>query len=144
MSNIINVVFENGEVLSFDAKPLVFLETDSDDAKYQKRRYRAIEIRRFQRSILKKMDYNLVEDWAKDEFDLVEECDAVCRDVHLDTCKDSELIHEATYRGLMNRFNQTIMNDTFESRFSKIVQHENAVVIENWLSEMESRLRIVG
>lgn len=90
------------------------------------------------------MDYNLVEDWAKDEFDLIEESDAVCRDVHLDTCKDSELISEATDRGLMNRFNQTIMNDSFESRFSKIVQYENAVVIENWLSEMETRLRIVG
>lgn len=54
MSNIINVVFENGETLSFDAKPLVFLDTDTDDVKYQKRRDRAIEIRRFQRSILKK------------------------------------------------------------------------------------------
>lgn len=144
MSNIVNVVFEDGEVLTLDAKPLEIIDTDTEDIKYQKRRERNIQIRKFQRSILKKMDYQLVEDWAKDEFDLIEEHEAVCNDVHLDTCKDSSLISEATDRGLMNRFNQTIMNDSFESRFSKIVQYENAVSIEKWLSEMESRLRIVG
>lgn len=144
MSNIINVVFENGESMSFDAKPLVFLDTDTDDIKYQKRRERNIEIRRFQRSILKEMDYQIVEDWAKDEFDLIEESESVCHDVHLDTCKDSELIEEATDRGLMNRFNQTILNQDFEKRFAKIVERENAIEIERWLSDMENRLRIVG
>ena len=100
MSNIVNVVFEDGEVLTLDAKTLEILDTDTEDIKYQKRRERNIQIRKFQRSILKKMDYQLVEDWAKDEFDLIEEQEAVCNDVHLDTCSDSNLISEATDRGL--------------------------------------------
>ncbi len=144
MGNIVKVIFEDNKELTLDIKSAEILDSDTDDAKYQKKREREIELRKFQRTILREMDYSLVEDWAKDEFDLIEENEAECHYTHLDTCSDNALTNEAEQRGLMYRFNQTIMNDNFETRFAKIVEHESPITIENWLSEMESRLRIVG
>lgn len=88
------------------------------------------------------MDSNLVEDWAKDEFNLIEEHEGECHDAHLETCSDGLLITEASSRGLMNKFKQNIVNCDYEKRFGKIVDKGNSLIIEKWLSEMETKLQI--
>lgn len=49
MGNIIKAIFEDGDELIFDAEPLVFLDSDIEDVKFQKRRERNVLVKDFQK-----------------------------------------------------------------------------------------------
>lgn len=144
MKKIVKVIFSDNEKLDFEETAVQVLETDTEEEKFEKHLQICRNVRQFERKILEHINSSVVEDFARDHFDLIHESEAECDEVHLDTCTDKEIINEATNRGLMNRFNQNVINQNFEKRFSKIVERENAIFIDEWLTEMENRLRIVS
>lgn len=144
MGNIVKLLYDDGEELALEVTPMEEIwPTDDSSAKFQKQRDHRMQFRRFQRKILSVLDSQIVEDYAKDQFDLIDEYDSVCNDVHLDTCSDKLLFEEASARGLIANYKPNIVNENFAFRFAQIVDRGNPIEIDNWLSEMEAKLRLV-
>lgn len=143
MALITKVTFDSSEEMILNPQPLEILDSDDEKQRWIKKFRHREQFERFTEKVLRKIDYDVVEDFAKDEFDLVDEFDAECDDDHLDSCSDDELLQEAKHRGLVPGYPQNILNADFALRFAKIVEAENPIMIEQWLTEMESKFCIV-
>lgn len=113
------------------------------DRMKRKRAYES-QFENFQNEILGNLIPDVVKKYAEWEFDLISEDDCDCSDEKKDLCDfdDSEIYKELQKRGLFTNINFNIISADFIQRFTKIIELENAVVLDSVLSEFETKLCI--
>ena len=82
-----------------------------------------------------------LEDYAKDEYDLVD-ADEI---IDIDEFNDSKILQEAKKRGLLNKYaiiNENIINQDFIQRFCEIINRGNEIELASLLDELERKYRI--
>jgi hypothetical protein len=82
-----------------------------------------------------------LEDYAKDEYDLVD-ADEIN---DIDKFNDSKILQEAKKRGLLNKYaiiNENINNQDFIQRFCEIINRGNEIELASLLDELERKYRI--
>ena len=82
-----------------------------------------------------------LEDYAKDEYDLVD-ADEIN---DIDEFNDSKILQEAKKRGLLNKYaiiNENIINQDFIQRFYEIINRGNEIELASLLDELERKYRI--
>ncbi len=124
----------------------IFLEIDGENAWDRTRRKRAhqIQFKDFQETILKNLIPDFVKEYASYEFDLItkDDCDCSDEEKELSDFDDSEIYKELQKRGLFTNINFNVISADFIQRFTKIIERENAVVLDSVLSEFETKLCI--
>lgn len=138
MNRIIKVIYQDGSEL--EPKNITPLEI-SDDKQQQWRnqsRYNR-QFRSFEEEILDGLDGDIVEDYAKDRFDLVEEDDVEEKDIN--DFSDDEIMDEVRARKLLGS-NNSIISAQFITRFSKIMEKESQILLDNLLTEFETKLNL--
>ena len=138
MNRIIKVIYQDGSVL--EPENITPLETSEDkqqqwrnQAKYNR------QFRSFEEDILDNLDEDIVEDYAKDRFDLVEEDDVEEKDIN--DFSDDEIMDEVRSRKLLGS-NNSIISEQFITRFSKIIEKESQILLDNLLTEFETKLNL--
>ena len=136
MNRIIKVIYQDGSEL--EPKNITPLEI-SDDKQQQWRnqvRYNR-QFRSFEEDILDDLDEDIVEDYAKYRFHLVEEDDV--EEKNINDFSDDEIMDEARARKLLGS-NNSIISEQFITRFSKIMEKESQILLDNLLTEFETKL----
>lgn len=90
----------------------------------------------FEDEILGDLDPDNVKDYAKEQFDLVDEDDV--EETTLEDFDDYEIMQEASERGLIGK-GDTILTEDFVQRFLAIVELENPIFIDNLLMTFEKK-----
>jgi len=93
----------------------------------------------FEKSILEDLNQDTVEEYATDYFDLISEDDAEEKDIS--DFSDEEIMEEVRDRKLLGS-NNSIISEQFITRFSKIMEKESQILLDNLLTEFESKLNI--
>lgn len=95
----------------------------------------------YEEEIIKSLNID-IEDWAKIEYDLIDE------EPSLSMFIDSDIYEECEYRGLFKDIqedaieNVNIANESFLERFITIMNRGNNTEIENTLTELEEKFKI--
>ena len=138
MNRIIKVIYQDGSEL--EPKNITPLEI-SDDKQQQWRnqvRYNR-QFRSFEEDILDDLDEDIVEDYAKNRFHLVEEDDV--EEKNINDFSDDEIMDEVRARKLLGS-NNSIIYEQFITRFSKIMEKESQILLDNLLTEFETKLTL--
>ena len=138
MNRIIKVIYQDGSEL--EPKNITPLEI-SDDKQQQWRnqvRYNR-QFRSFEEDILDDLDEDIVEDYAKNRFHLVEEDDV--EEKNINDFSDDEIMDEVRARKLLGS-NNSIISEQFITRFSKIMEKESQILLDNLLTEFETKLTL--
>ena len=141
MRKITKIIYDDGSELSQEEiKPMEEIkENDNGAERYHKRRKYNNQFRKFQIAILDDIDSDIVEQYALDNFDLINEDEV--EDKNIDDFGDAELVEELKSRKLLGG-KTSIISENFLNRFSKIMQIENQSLLDNVLSEFETKLNI--
>ena len=139
MSRIVKVIMSDGETLEYKEKSVEeFKNSGSCDmsAGYLFKRQYLV----FEESVLSKLNID-VEDWAKDEYGLVDQDEVKS----LDDYSDDEIQDEVNFRGLKNDcdlHNANILNSDFIDRFVEIINRGDEFQIDNTLTLLEKNYKI--
>lgn len=139
MNRIIKVTYQDGSEL--EPNNILPLEKSEDKSQQWRNTFRYHrQFRSFERDILDKLNPGTVEDYAKDIFCLVDESEL--DDLRLvEDLTDDELMEEVRGRKLLGNCN-SIISDQFIARFSKIMDKENQILLDNLLTDLESKLNL--
>jgi len=136
---IVKVIYDDGSIKEMkNIVPLVVSE-DRKDFWINKRNYDR-QFLSFEDDILSDLDQDNLENYAETNFDLISEDDLEDKDIS--DFSDEEILEEVRYRKLFGS-NNSIISEQFMSRFSKIMEKESQVLLDNLLTEFESKLNIV-
>lgn len=139
MANIVEVILDDGEVVSIgEIKPFKPSDNPLENRNNQIAYMR--QFTKFQKEVLEHFDNDVLEQYAKDYLDLIEEGDCDCEEKTIEDFEDDELMHELKSRNLMPA--QTIVNELFLQRFAKISSISNPLEIDSILTELETKLKI--
>lgn len=141
MAKIIKVVLDNGEKKEVkDIKPLSFYEKENPDKnRFHHQWLYKRQFLRFEDEIISFLDDDNLKDYAVNEFDLINEDDVA--EPSLIDFSDSEILEEVRARKIFGNSTNIITED-FLLRFSKIIEKENALLLENLLVDFENKLNI--
>lgn len=142
MKKIVKVLFSDGTKLdTASIGSLEILETDdAREISYKKRLHRS-KHKTFETEILEHIDEDWLKEYAKDKFDLVEEDDV--EEKTIDDFSDSELVQEINFRNIkVPMLKASIVTEDFVTRFIKIMEKENQLLLDNVLTEFENKLNI--
>lgn len=137
---IVKVILDDGtSIEAGEIKPLSYFEQKHPDNNkcYWQRRYER-QFNNFEDNILELLNEENVEEYAKFYFNLVEESDIKEKDIS--DFKDSEILEEMKRRKLNKADN--IITSQFLERFENIVKKENSILLDELLSQLESKLNI--
>ena len=107
------------------------------------RRYER-QFRDLEKSVLSSIDNDIVEDYAKDYFDLIDPDDCECDCDHNDTIEDIDddiVIREAFCRMVGNDFNDIISQDLMK-RFVQVLYASDKPKIEEYIKQKEIELKL--
>lgn len=144
MKKIIKVVFEDGtEMTQGEFQPFTVVEGDDSKEIWKKQRAYLHQFRKFEEEILEHLTDDVVEEYARDTFDLIEEDECDCpKGKRLEDCDDDELISEVDSRRIYGYFHKSIVSEDFLVRFSKITEKENHIIIDELLTGLERKLNL--
>ncbi len=96
----------------------------------------------FENNILKNLHSNIVEDYAKFEFDLIDEdsCDCSDEEKNINDFSDEE-VSEQFYHNM--KLKLSIVNKNQLDRFYKVLEKANPEEIESFLKQQEVKNKIV-
>ena len=142
MKKIVKVIYNDGSVLELEnVTPLRILETDDNMEIRVKRMKYNRQFKDFEEDILDNMNESWLEEYAKDKFDLVEEDDV--EEKTIDDFSDKELVQEMNFRNIAIAMPKaSIVTEDFVTRFIKIMEKENQLLLDNILTEFENKLNI--
>lgn len=141
MAKIIKVVLDNGEEKEIkDIKTLSSFEKENPDRnKFYHQRLYERQFLSFEDEIIYLLDDDNLKDYAENEFDLINENDV--EEKELSDFSDAEILEEVRGRKIFGNSTNIITED-FLLRFSKIIEKENAILLDNLLVDFESKLNI--
>jgi hypothetical protein len=136
---IIKVIYDNGKEKEVGVIiPLGILKTDEISEKYKKTRVYQRQFNDFEKSILDDLSDDVIKDYAEWNLDLIKEEDSDISDFN-----DDELLEEIQERKLTPKIlHGSIINETFMIRFKKIIECENALILDKILTEFECKLHL--
>ena len=139
---IVKIIYANGDEKEVgEIIPLEILENDNNNERYQKRRSYERQFKDFEENILNDLDPDAIEAYAEWNLNLVKEDDVDDKDIS--DFDDDELLKEAKYRNLsLSLLGSSIITEKFMVRFEKIIEAENALILEKTLTEFESKLNL--
>jgi hypothetical protein len=140
MNKIISVTYQDGQVKNLEN--FKKNEINKDDGVIEKRiKRRAYErqFKQFERDILSCLNEDTIRDYAEDNFGLIDEDDI--EEKGIEDFDNYELLEEIKVRNLTYGGN-TIVSEQFITRFCKIIEKENAILLDSVLSEFEAKLNI--
>lgn len=114
------------------------IEGESWSERYDRRKRQLSPVKYFEEKILNELSSNTIEEYAKDNFDLVEE-DDVEEKLIGDFSNDE--IQEEYFSNLKLSFSVT--TEKYASRFFKIIQSGCPLEIEEFLNQQEKKHNIV-
>jgi hypothetical protein len=136
-NRISKVILTNGDVLDVsDIKPVIFDRQNPSEYQAYKRK-----IKTFQEDILGELDDDVVEQYAKDNFDLIDEddCDCDSDDSDISDFDDDILVSEFLNRKLNIKSTDIVTNGLIE-RFFEVLRYGKRSEIELFISEQESKI----
>lgn len=136
MSKIVKVIFDDGEELEYVEKPIESFLNQRGDERLIKILFNR-QHRQFEEKIMESLNLD-VEEYAKKEYDLIEEND-------MTNYTDEQILEEAEFRNLIPEDysqNTNIYNRDFIDRFSVIINRGDDVEIEKTLQLLEYRFKI--
>lgn len=137
---IVKVIYEDGSVKEAkDITPLVISEEKKEQWKYNRIYER--QFRDFEKQILKDLIQDTVEEYAVDYFDLVDPDEVDNEEKDISDFKDEEIMEEVRDRKLLGGDN-SIISEQFITRFSKIIEKENQMLLDSLLTEFENKLNL--
>ena len=145
MKKIVKIIYQDGseEELTNSIIPRKTSKTDDYSEKYANQCKIERQFIEFENKILKSLVQDNIKDYAINNFDLVDEDDVEdcedCEEKELYDFSDEELFQELISRKLLGYKNSIISHD-FIDRFIDIVEREDQIILDNWLSEMEKKI----
>ena len=138
MKRIVKVTYQDGSVLELEKIiPHGILDTDDNMEIRLKRAKYNRQFKSFEEDILHNMQDDWVQEYAKNKFDLVDENDI--EENKIDDFSDKELIQEMNFRNIaLSMPNASIVTEDFVSRFLKIMEKENQLLLDSVLTEFEN------
>ncbi|WP_407484462.1 hypothetical protein [Elizabethkingia anophelis] len=139
MSRIVKVIMSDGETIEYQEKSLESFAKNGYTKSMVEHLFNA-QYRIFEEEILSNMNIDL-EDWAREEYSLVDEDEV--KDI--DDFSDDEIRNEAVYRTLFKDkeiHNQNILNSEFIDRFIEIINRGDEFQIDNTLTLLEINYKI--
>jgi len=138
MAKIVKVIYDDGSEKEIKNIVPLAVSEDRKDFLTNRRRYER-QFLSFEDDILSDLDQDNIEDYAETNFDLVREDDVEEKD--LSDFDDEEIMEEVRNRKLLGN-NNSIISEQFITRFSKIMEKESQILLDNLLTEFESKLNI--
>ena len=137
---IVKILLDDGTSREIkEIKPIShFKEKYTENNKYYWQRLYERQFNNFEDNILELIEESNIEEYAKDNLGLIDEDDAEEKDISDFT--DSEILEEVKDRKLNGATN--IISSNFLERFCKIIDAENALLLDNLLSDLEIKLKI--
>lgn len=121
MTQIIKVILKDGSSIHSD----FFIDGLSDT--------------RFQRKILNKLDKWDIEDYAKDNLDLVHEDDV---ESDINDFSNGEILSEANNRGLLATGANDIVKDDLAKRFASVLKVASQFELEEIINQLEIKHKL--
>jgi hypothetical protein len=115
-----------------------FEEKHPENNKWYLQRCYERQFNNFEDDIIEFLNESNVEEYAKDHLNLVEEDDVEEKDISDFT--DSEILEEMKDRKLNKGGN--IITSSFIERFENIVKAENSILLDELLSQLETKLNL--
>ena len=139
---IVKIIYANGDEKEVgEIVPLEIIENDNINERYQKRRFYERQFKDFEENILNDLDTSTIEAYAEWNLDLVKEDDIIKQTI--DDFDDDDLLEEVKCRKLsLSLLGSSIITEKFMVRFEKIIEAENALILEKTLTEFESKLNL--
>lgn len=137
---IVKVIYDDGSIKEHEnTTPLVISEDKKEQWKYNRIYER--QFRDFEKKILKDLDQDTVETYAVDYFDLVDPDEVDNEEKDISDFSDEEIMEEVRDRKLLGGDN-SIISEQFITRFSKIIEKENQILLDSLLTEFENKLNL--
>lgn len=107
------------------------------------RRYER-QFRDLEESVLRSIDSDIVEDYAKDHFDLIDpdDCECDCNDADISDFEDSDLLNEISRRYFGKNGLDIIANSIFD-RFIKVLSVADKSELDEILKNQEVKHKII-
>lgn len=138
MNRIVKVIYQDGTEKELqNILPLIVNEDKSEQWRNQNKYNR--QFKRFEEDILDDLDQDTVEDYAENNFDFIKEDDV--EDKKIEDYDDDEIMDEVRSRKLLGN-NNSIISGQFIIRFSKIMEKESQILLDNLLTEFENKLNL--
>ena len=140
MNRIVKVIYQDGTEKELqNIIPLVISEDKKEQWKND-RPYKR-QFHDFEKQILKDLDQDIIETYAVDYFDLVDPDEVDNEEKDISDFKDEEIMEEVRGRKLLGGDN-SIVSEQFIARFSRIMEKENQILLDNVLTDFENKLNI--
>jgi hypothetical protein len=139
MAQIVKVIYDDGTEMipAREIKPR--REAKEGENQWRANREYQNQFIRFEDQILENLNQDNLEEYAAGNFDLISEDDV--EKTTIDDFDDNEIMQEVRDRKLLGGIN-TIISESFITRFSKIMEKENQILLDNVLTEFEKKLNI--
>lgn len=138
MNRIIKVIYQDGTEL--EPKNIIPLVVDEDRTQQWRNHIKYYrQFKRFEEDILDDLDQDTVQEYAESKFDLINEDDV--EEKNIEDFSDEEIMEEVRHRKLLGN-NNSIISEQFITRFSKIMEIESQILLDNLLTEFESKLNL--
>jgi hypothetical protein len=124
-----------------DVKPFEIREGEKNWQAFN--RYEA-QFRNLEKSVLRSLDNDIVEDYAKDYLDLIDpdDCECDCEDADISDLNDSELIDEISRRYFGGKGLDIVTNLLFE-RFIKVLAVADKSELDEIIKNQEIKNQIL-
>ena len=136
---IVKVIFDDGSEMVPKREIQPKRELEVGENKWRAFREYERQFLSFEDKILEHLDQDNLEDYATSNFDLTKEDDNEEKDIS--DFKDEEIMEEVRDRKLLGGFN-SIISEQFITRFSKIIEKENQMLLDSLLTEFENKLNL--
>lgn len=136
---IVKVIFDDGTEISPEKEIKPIREAKEGESKWLVLREYERQFLRFEDEILEKLDQDNLEDYATSNFELTKEDDIEEKDIS--DFRDEEIMEEVRGRKLLGGYN-SIISEQFITRFSRIIEKENQILLDSLLTEFENKLNL--
>lgn len=139
MLKIVKVIFDDGSEMVPKKEIQPIREPEEGESKWKVQREYERQFFSFEDRILEKLDQENLEEYATSNFELTADDDI--EETNLCDFNDQELMDEVRSRKLIGGDN-SIISENFITRFSKIIEKENQVLLDSILTEFENKLNL--
>lgn len=136
---IVKVIFDDGTEITPNREIKPIREAEEGESKWKVLREYERQFLSFEDKILESLDQDNLEDYATSNFELTKEDDIEEKDIS--DFRDEEIMAEVRDRKLLGGDN-SIISEQFITRFSKIIEKENQILLDSLLTEFENKLNL--
>lgn len=136
---IVKVIFDDGTEITPNREIKPIRQAEEGESKWKVLREYERQFLSFEDKILESLDQDNLEDYATSNFELTKEDDIEEKDIS--DFGDEEIMEEVRDRKLLGGDN-SIISEQFITRFSKIIEKENQILLDSLLTEFENKLNL--